>query len=74
MQKANPNVSYDFKEGQVVSLFYGVPQEAWSIYEASDDVLREALSWNDKDGDFDGLPRVALLEIFLADFVMNRSF
>ena len=74
MKKANPNVSYDFKEGQLVRLFFGVPDKAWSIYEVPDSVLRDVLSWNDKDGDFEQCDRVALLEVFLSDFVMNRSF
>lgn len=66
------DITYDFKEGQLVRLYHGIPETAWTIYEAPDDVLREAITWNDPDGDFDDLQRVQMLEIFLSDFIMNR--
>lgn len=65
--------SYDFQEGQLVELFHGVPADAWDIYSVPDDVLRAALSWNDKNGDFDQTSRVHLLEIFLADFIQSKG-
>ena len=65
--------SYDFKEGQLVRLFHGVPETAWDIYATPDDELRAAIAWNDPDGDFDGLPRVTMLEIFLHDFIVDRA-
>jgi hypothetical protein len=67
------NVSYDFKEGQLIRLFHGVPESACSISEAPDSVLIECLSWNDANGDFEGLDRVTLLEILLSDFIVNKA-
>lgn len=64
---------YDFQEGQLVELFHGRPQAAWSIYEVPDEILRKALQWNDRNGDFDDLPRVHLLELFLGDFVRSMK-
>ena len=37
-----------------------------------DDVIIRALEWNDRNGDFEGLERVRLLEIFLADFIVSK--
>ena len=65
------NISYDFKEGQIVRLFHGVPDDAWPVYTVPDDVLRQALAWNDSNGDFEGLARIHLLEIFLSDFIKS---
>lgn len=67
------NVTYDFIEGQLVELFHGVPQDAWTIYKTPDNVLRRALEWNEPNGDFDGLERSILLEIFLHDFIVSRK-
>lgn len=67
------NVSYDFIEGQLVELYHNVPQASWTIYDCPDYVLRRALIWNDKDGDFDDLPRQTMLEIFLHDFIVTRA-
>ena len=67
------NISYDFIEGQLVELFHGVPQMAWTIYEMPDYVLRRALVWNDRDGDFDECDRKTMLEIFLHDFIVTRA-
>ena len=67
------NLSYDFLEGQLCELFHGVPHNAWAIYEVPDDVLRQALAWNDKDGDFAECDRLGMLEIFLHDFVVSRA-
>jgi len=66
-------VSYDFQEGQLVELCEGRPSKSWDIHAAPDDVLRAALSWNDKDGDFADTPRVHLLEIFLSDFIQSKK-
>lgn len=66
-------ISYDFIEGQLVELYMGVPADSWRIYEAPDDVLRDVLSWNDSNGDFETLDRVQLLEVFLHDFVVNKK-
>lgn len=66
-------ISYDFKEGQLIRLFHGVPDEAWIIYQAPTDVLRACIKWNDRDGDFDDLERVTILEIFLHDFIVNKG-
>lgn len=68
-------VTYDFVDGEVVEIVDGETIMSWSIYAVSDNVLREVLHWNDKDGDFfgSGLSRAQLLEIFLADFVISRS-
>ena len=65
--------SYDFIEGQLVELYMGVPADSWRIYEAPDSVLRDVLSWNDSNGDFETLDRVQLLEVFLHDFVVNKK-
>jgi hypothetical protein len=65
-------VSYDFQEGQIVELFHGVPAESWDIYSAPNDIIRSALAWNDSNGDFEGLERVTLLEIFLSDFIQSK--
>lgn len=54
-----------FKDGEICKCV--------SIYQASDDLIREALSWNDPGGDFDNLPRAALLEIFLSDFIVTKD-
>tara|TARA_R110000868_G_scaffold215154_1_gene465251 strand:- start:1972 stop:2367 length:396 start_codon:yes stop_codon:yes gene_type:complete len=67
------NLSYTFTEGQIVELFHGVPHDAWTIYSAPDDVIIRALQWNDSNGDFEGLERVRLLEIFLSDFIVSKS-
>ncbi len=66
------NISYTFTESQIVELFHGVPQAAWDIYSAPDEVLIRALEWNDANGDFEGLDRLRLLEIFLADFIVSK--
>lgn len=66
-------ISYDFKEGQLVRLFHGVPDQAWDIYKLPTKELRACLRWNDKDGDFDHLKRATLLEIFLFDFIVNKG-
>lgn len=66
-------ISFDFVEGQLVQLFNSRPEDAWDIYDVTNDKLIEALYWNDPNGDFDELPREKLLEIFLVDFVVNRS-
>lgn len=68
-------VSYDFVDGEVVEIIDGEICEVWPIYTIPDNVLREVLHWNDKDGDFfgSGLSRAQLLEIFLSDFVISRS-
>lgn len=68
----HPQTSFDFREGQLVELWYGVPADAWTIYEVPDDKLREAIAWNDRDGDFDDCDRTTMLEIFLHDFIMDR--
>jgi hypothetical protein len=70
---ATKYITYDFQEGQLVELFQGVPQASWDIYIVPDDILRKALSWNDRNGDFDDVPRVHLLEIFLVDFVQSMK-
>lgn len=67
------STSYDFQEGQIVELFHGVPADAWLIQDAPDDVIRAALAWNDANGDFEGLDRLRLLEIFLADFIVSKG-
>lgn len=64
-------ISYDFKEGQLVRLFHGVPDKAWHIYKAPTEELRNAIAWNDANGDFDELQRVDILEVFLSDFVQS---
>jgi hypothetical protein len=62
-------ISYDFKEGQLIRLFHGVPDEAWTIYQVPTEELRAAVTWNDANGDFEELERVHLLEIFIHDFI-----
>jgi hypothetical protein len=66
------NISYTFTEGQIVELFHGVPHDAWDIYSVPDDVIIRALEWNDANGDFEGLDRLRLLEIFLSDFIVSK--
>jgi hypothetical protein len=66
------NVTYDFKEGQLIRLFHGVPESAWLISETPGSVLIECLSWNDANGDFEGLDRVTLLEVLLSDFIVDK--
>lgn len=66
------HISYDFKDGQIVELFHNRPQAAWSIYEAPDDVLRRAIAWNDRDGDFEECTRQTMLEIFIHDFIVSK--
>ena len=66
-------ITYDFVDGEVVELHNGEVVATWSIYTVPDDVLRRVLSWNDKDGDFEECERLALLQVFLADFVINRK-
>lgn len=67
------DISYDFREGQLVRMYHGRPETAWYIYDATDDILRDAIAWNDPNGDFDNLSRVHLLEIFLSDFIVSRE-
>jgi hypothetical protein len=62
-------ITYDFKEGQLIRLFHGVPDQAWTIYQAPTEELRKAIAWNDANGDFEELERVDLLEIFIHDFI-----
>jgi hypothetical protein len=62
-------ISYDFKEGQLIRLFHGIPDDAWTIYQAPTEELRRAIIWNDSNGDFEELERVDLLEIFIHDFI-----
>jgi hypothetical protein len=62
-------ISYDFKEGQLIRLFHGVPDDAWTIYQVPTEELRAAVTWNDSNGDFEELERVHLLEIFIHDFI-----
>lgn len=62
------NVTYDFKEGQLIKLFHG-SSEAWDIYHAPTEELRNAIAWNDANGDFEELLRVDILEIFIMDFI-----
>jgi hypothetical protein len=64
-------ISYDFREGQLIRLFHGVPNEAWIIYKAPTEELRAAIAWNDANGDFEELERVDLLEIFIHDFIWS---
>jgi hypothetical protein len=66
-------ISYDFREGQLVRLFHGVPEEAWTIYEAPTEELRACIKWNDRGGDFDELDRLVILEIFLFDFIVSKE-
>lgn len=66
-------ISYDFKEGQLVRLFHGVPDESWTIYEAPTEELRAAITWNDRNGDFEELGRATILEIFLHDFIVSKA-
>jgi hypothetical protein len=65
------STSYDFKEGQLVKLFHGRPEKAWDIYHAPTEELRNAITWNDRNGDFDHLERVDILEIFISDFIQS---
>jgi hypothetical protein len=67
------NLSYTFIEGQIVELFHGVPHDSWDIYSAPDEVIIRALEWNDANGDFEGLDRLRLLEVFLADFIRSKQ-
>jgi hypothetical protein len=62
-------ISNNFKEGQLIRLFHGVPDEAWTIYQTPTEELRKALAWNDANGDYEKLERVDLLEIFIHDFI-----
>ena len=66
-------VSYDFKDGQLVRLFHGRPEASWTIYDAPTDELIACLSQNDANGDFEGLPRSTVLEIFLHDYIVNKG-
>jgi hypothetical protein len=66
-------ISYDFQEGQLVQLFEGRPHAAWDIYSVPNEMLESALAWNDANGDFEGLARVTLLEIFLSDFIQSKK-
>jgi hypothetical protein len=63
------SITYDFKEGQLIRLFHGVPDQAWTIYQAPTEELRAAIAWNDANGDFEELERVDILEIFIHDFI-----
>jgi hypothetical protein len=62
-------ISYDFKEGQLIRLFHGFPDDSWTIYQAPTEELRAAITWNDSNGDFEELERVDILEIFIHDFI-----
>ena len=62
-------ISYDFKEGQLIRLFHGVPDDSWIIYQAPTEELRKAIQWNDANGDFEELERVDILEVFIHDFI-----
>ena len=64
-------ISYDFRDGQLIRLFHGRPEDAWSIYSVSDEVLRAAITWNDQNGDFENLSRAKMLEIFISDFIVD---
>jgi hypothetical protein len=64
-------ISYDFREGRLIRLFNGAPNESWIIYKAPTEELRAAIAWNDANGDFEELERVDLLEIFIHDFIWS---
>jgi hypothetical protein len=66
-------VSYDFKDGQIVRLFHGRPEASWTICDAPTDELIACISQNDANGDFEGLPREKVLEIFLHDYIVNKG-
>jgi hypothetical protein len=65
--------TYDFKEGQLVRLFHGRPEAAWTIHDAPTKELIACISQNDPNGDFEDLPRVAVLEVFLHDYIINKG-
>lgn len=66
-------ITYEFIDGEVLELHNGEVHNAWSIFTVPDSILRRVVAWNDKDGDFDECERLALLQIFLADFVVTRA-
>jgi hypothetical protein len=66
-------ITYDFREGQLVRLCNGRPEESWTIYAAPTKELIACISQNDKNGDFENLPRVSVLEVFLHDYIMNKG-
>lgn len=71
--KHNDVIAYDFREGQLIRLFHGRPEDAWSIYDVPDEILSDAITWNDANGDFENLPRVKMLEIFISDFIITEQ-
>jgi hypothetical protein len=65
--------TYDFREGQLVRLYNGRPEESWTIYNAPTEELKACILQNNPTGDFENLPRVAVLEVFLHDYVINKG-
>jgi hypothetical protein len=72
-EASNQAITYDFREGQLVRLFHGRPEASWTIYDAPTDELIACISQNDANGDFEGLPREKVLEIFLHDYILNKG-
>lgn len=62
-------ITFTYTEEQLVCLFHGRPETAYSLDDAPVEFIRDALAWNDANADLDGLDRATLLEIFHRDFL-----
>lgn len=72
---ANPPAlegTWSFSEGHLRHHATNGCTTSWAIELADNSFIRQALAWNDPNGDFDGLSRIYLLEILLKDFGLSR--
>jgi hypothetical protein len=63
--------AYYFHQGLIIRTLEGRTDGQWKISDIPTEELRSALSWNDGNGDFEGLERVTLLEIFIDSFIRH---
>lgn len=64
-------ISYYFHQKLFIRTVDGRQDNQWSIFDAPTEELRKAISWNDRNGDFENLERVHILEIFINNFTKD---
>jgi hypothetical protein len=66
-------VTYDYRDGQLVKLNkLGVVTESWSIANAPLRFIRNAVQWNDANGDYDEMSIDDLRTVATMQFVDNQ--
>jgi hypothetical protein len=62
-------VTFDFLDGKLTKLDKNeTAVEAWEVEVAPADFLRQALEWNDRNGDYDDLPIDGLRTLVIHQF------